>query len=182
MSRFKVNDMIDDIVQEYRIEVGKALKRAETKIRNRLKNMIREYMIDDYYQGYEPVMYVRTHQLPKSVGPFVEVKEKGGVYIVGFGIDDEPPYGPSAMKHDKLILNVKYQRKKKGGTWERKYVYDNDDADEETIFENFLAGIHPRVGRAGSSHIEERINTALTIFFDFEVIDIITQEIDKISI
>lgn len=182
MSRFKVNDMIDSIVKEYRIEVGKALKRAETRIKTRLKNMIKEYMIDDYYQGYEPVMYVRTHQLPKSVGPFVEIKEKGGVYSVVFGIDDDPPYGPTAMNHDKLIVKVQYQRKKKGGTWEKKYIYDRDDVDEEDIFENFLAGIHPRVGRAGSSHIEEKINTALTIFFDFEVMDIITQEINKISI
>ena len=86
------------------------------------------------------------------------------------------------MNHDKLIVKVQYQRKKKGGTWEKKYVYDRDDVDEEAIFENFLAGIHPRVGRANSSHIEERINTALTIFFDFEIMDIITQEINKISI
>ena len=181
MSRFKINDMIDDIVDDYRKQVAQALKRAEQKIKIRMKEIIQEYMLDDYYNGYSPKMYVRIHQLEKSVGPYTELKESGNVFGLSFGVDIDPPYGASAMDHSQYSINVVYQRKKKPGTWERTYTYQDDDVNEEAIFENFLAGIHPNVGPANTSNIRERVKKALDIFFDFEVVDIVNQELDKIK-
>lgn len=170
MSRFKVNDMIDDIVDDYRKQVKQALQRAEKKVRVRMQEIIQEDMLDDYYNGYTPKVYVRIYQLEKSVGPYTELKEGGNVFALSFGIDDESPFGPSAMHH------TRYQRKRSGELCRHSYP-----ANEEDIFENFLAGIHPNVGRAGTSNIRARVKEQLNYFLDFEVADIINKELDKIK-
>lgn len=181
MSRFKVNDMIDDIVNDYRKQVAQALKRAEQKVKVRMQEIIQEYMLDNYYNGYTPKMYVRIYQLQKSVGPYTELKDFNNIFALGFGIEDDEPYGYSAMDHSKYQIKVTYQRKKKSGVWEKTYEYEDDNVNEEYIFENFLAGIHPNVGPAGTSNISERVNKALDYFLDFEVIDIVNKELDRIK-
>lgn len=177
MARFKVNDMIDDIVDDYRKQVAQALKRAEQEIRIKMQEIIQEYMLDDYYYGYTPKLYVRIYQLEKSVGPYTKLKESGNVFGLGFGIDTDDPYGPGAMDHSELT--VRYERKKKGGVWER--TYEKDNVDEEAIFENFLAGIHPNVGQANSHHIKERVKQRLDYFLEWDAPYIINKELDKIK-
>jgi hypothetical protein len=170
MSRFKFNDEINDIVEEYRKQVGRALKVAEQKIRIRMKEIIQEYMLDDYYGGYEPKVYIRTNQLENSVGPYTELKSSGNVFGIAFGIETDSPFGPGAMHH------TRYQTKKSGEPCKHSYP-----ASEEDIFENFLAGIHPNVGRAGTSHISARVQKALDYFLDFEAVDIVNNELNKIK-
>jgi hypothetical protein len=181
MSRFKVNDMIDSIVDDYREQVRKALKRAEQKIKVRMQEIIQQDMIDDYYQGYKPKMYVRINQLKKSVGPYTSLKDASNVFSLGFGIETDEPYGPTAMDHSKLMVRVNYNRKKKGGTWSRLYVYEDEDVDEESIFENFLDGIHPNVGRENTHNIRAKIKQQLNQFLDVEIMDIVNRELDKIK-
>ena len=180
MSRFKINDVIDDIVNDYRKQIGQALTRAEGKIKVCMEEIIQEYMIDDYYDGYTPKLYVRTYQLPRSVGPYTQLKESDNVFGLTFGIDTDTPYGHNAMNHSgEGALTLRYTRKKKGGVWEKSY--DKFDVDEEAIFENFLEGIHPNVGRANSSHIRERVKKRLDYFLSFEVANIVNKELDKIK-
>jgi len=187
MSKFKINDMIDDIVKEYRKKVEQALKRAERITERRIKEIIKEYMLEDYYNGYDPRMYVRIHELEKSVGPYTEIKEANNVFGLGFGVEIEKPYGPSAMNHKKTKVKIIYKRKKKPGVWEKTYTYNNKHVDENRIFENFLAGIHPNAlgigidSRMGSSHIEESVEKALDDFFDNELMKIVEKEIDSIK-
>ena len=176
MSKFKFNDAIDDIVNEYRKQVEQALKRAEEKIRVRMQEIIQEDMLDDYYNGYTPKLYVRTQQLENSVGPYSKLTDFGTGFNLSFGIEIDPPYGPSAMDHN--ILTLHYIRKNET-SWEKSY--DKSDADEEKIFENFLEGIHPNVGRANTGHIRERVHEHLDYFLDFEITDIVNRELDKIK-
>ena len=180
MSQFKINDAIDDIVNEYRKQVGQALKRAEQKIRVRMQEIIQQDMLDDYYGGYTPKLYVRTYQLEKSVGPYTKLTDFNTGFNLSFGIDIDPPYGPSAMNHNgEGVLTLRYVRKKSGTVWEKSY--DKFDADEEDIFNNFLEGIHPNVGRANTSHIRERLKKQLDFFLSFEVESIVNSELDKIK-
>ena len=170
MSRFRFNDAIDDIVEEYRSKVGQALKVAEQKIKVRMQEIIDEYMIDDYYGGYVPKVYIRTYQLGNSVGPYTQLNSSGNVFGLAFGIETDSPFGPCAMHH------TRYQTKKSGEPCKHSYP-----ASEEDIFENFLAGIHPNVGRAGTSHIRARVQQALDYFLDFEAVDIVNGELNKIK-
>lgn len=183
MSKFKMNDMLEDAVNDYRKQIEKALKRAEQRIRVRMQDIINEYMLDDYYNGYTPKMYVRIFQLQKSVGPYTEFGSKDNVFAIAFGIEDEEsPYGFGAMDHSNYSIKVTYHRKKKSGVWEKTYNYHDEDVDEKDIFENFMAGIHPNaVGPTTTQHIRERTSKALDFFLAFEVEDIVNQEIDKIK-
>ena len=182
MSKFRLNkaidamDAINDIVNDYRKQVEQALKRAEEKIRIRMQEIIQEDMLDDYYNGYTPKLYVRTYQLEKSVGPYTKLTDIGTGFKLIFGVETDSPYGPSAMEHNTLTLRY---TSKNGTTWEKSY--EKSDSDEEKIFENFLEGIHPNVGRANSSHIRERLHKHLDYFLDFEIINIVNSELDKIK-
>lgn len=181
MGLFDFSDALDKIVEEYREQVRKALKVAEQKIRIKMQEIIQEYMLDDYYNGYTPKMYVRINQLQNSVGPYTELKEQNNAFAIGFGIETGDPYGPDAMDHSLLILNVQYKRKKSSGTWESTYTYDNNYVDEKIIFENFLAGIHPNVGNANTRDITERVSRRLSYFLDYDAIDIVNAELNKIK-
>ena len=84
---------------------------------------------------------------------------------------------------DHSVLTLRYVRKKSGTAWEKSYdKFDVDfDVDEEMIFDNFLDGIHPNVGRAGTGHIRERVKKHLDFFLSFEIEDIVNSELDKIK-
>jgi hypothetical protein len=158
MSRFNVNDMIDDIVKEQRKKVRAAVKKAETVAKKRIEELIPEKMTEVYYGEYDPRFYTRTNQLIKSVGPYAEIKESGNVFSLNLGVEDENPFGPGAMSH----------RKGKKRT-------------EEGIFEDFLAGIHPHGLGIGSdfqgTNIEENMNQALEDLIDNELLPIIESAI-----
>lgn len=184
MAKFQLNEFAEDVQKEYQKKVEAALARAEKIIHKKIQYIINEYMIKDYYQGYEPIVYKRTGQLNKSVYPSVDIGEKNGAFGITFGIEDEDPYGPSAMDHSILHVVVKHKSKKTGKikTYEYSYKKKNyDEQLEEVIFENFMEGIHPRVGRAKTHHIEKRVNEALDYFFIFELEDIVKKELSKIK-
>lgn len=117
-----VDDMVDDIVKEYRDKIRKAVKKAESVAKQKIENEIIPTATDKYYEAYlEPKYYDRTYQLKNSFGPYTKVKESGNVFSLKLGIEDENPFGPMVMSH-------------RGKT-----------ADENIIFSNFKAGIHPNV-------------------------------------
>jgi hypothetical protein len=168
MSKFQLNEFAEEVQKEYQKKVEEALKRAEKILDKKIQLIINALMIKDYYEGYFPVEYHRTWQLPKSVAPYVGIGNEGGTFGITIGIDDEAPYGPDAMDHAYIS---KKSTKKAGRNAKR----------EEIIFEYFLAGIHPRVGRAGTSWVEREVNDALDDLFDNELEDIVYKELDKIK-
>ena len=134
-------------------------------------------MIKDYYQGYIPIEYKRTGELKKSVYPSIEIGSQGGAYGITFGVEDDW----EAMDHSVFRVSVKRKSKKTGQIKEYEYFYLRPNVNEEAIFENFMAGIHPRVGMANTHHIEERVNQALDYFFLYELEDIVNKELSKIK-
>ena len=177
MSKFQLNEFAEEVQKEYQRKVEEALEKVDKIAQKKIQKIINEYMIKDYYQGYIPIEYKRTGELKKSVYPYVEFDNQGGTYGITFGIEDDW----EAMDHSMLHVVVKRTSKKTGKTKEYEYFYEKENVDERAIFENFMAGIHPRVGNAGTSHIEERVNEALDYFFLFEFEDIVNKELAKIK-
>lgn len=177
MAKFQLNEFAEEIQKEYQKKTEEALKRAEKIIYKRIQKIINEYMIKDYYQGYIPIVYKRTGELKKSVYPDVQIGNQDGAFGITFGIEDDW----EAMDHSTLHIIVKHKSKKTGKIKEYEYFYEKPDVDEEGIFENFMAGIHPRVGPANTHYIEKRVNEALDYFFMFELEDIINKELSKIK-
>ena len=162
MFKFEVNDMIDEYIAEQRKKVQKAVKKAEGVAKKRVEELIEEKMTDTYYGDYAPRYYKRTRQLGKSVGPYAEAKESGNVFSLKIGVEDESPFGSGAMSHSKRGKNpIK--------------------ANEGTIFENFLSGIHPNGNGIGDdfqgTNIEENINQALDELIENELMPMIESEI-----
>ena len=158
MSKFNINDMIDDIVEEQRKKINKAVKKAEGVAKKRIEELIPEKMTGVYYGEYYPKFYTRTDQLKKSVGPYAETKNSNNVVSLKIGVEDSSPYGPGAMKHKGKKVS------------------------EKKIFNNFLAGIHPNAYGIGNdlqgTNIEENIGRALDDLIENELIPMIDKEIN----
>ena len=164
MSRFNINDMIDEIVEEQRKKVKQAVKKAEGVAKKRIEEIIPEKMTGTYYGEYTPRFYKRTNQLGKSVGPYTETKESGNVFSLKIGIEDGSPFGPGAMNHSKRGKNA-------------------IKANEGIIFENFLGGIHPNAGGIGvdfqGTNIEDNVNDALDELIENELMPMIEREVNS---
>jgi len=165
MSRFNINDMIDDIVEEQRKKVKNAVKKAEGFAKRRIEEIIPEKMVDTYYGEYDPRHYTRTRQLEKSVGPYAVVKESGNNLSLQIGVEDDSPFGPGAMNH---VKRGKSKSKIK--------------PDENIIFENFLEGVHPNAGGIGNdfqgTNIEENVLDALDDLLENEIMPMIEREVN----
>ena len=183
MGKFQLNEFAEEIQKEYQKKVEEALKRVEKIIYKKTQEIIKKHMIDNYYDGYTPKSYERTFQLPQSVGPYVEIGNIDGAFGITFGVEDEKPYGPSAMDHSRLKMTVTRKLKKTGKTVTRTYTYDLGESQqrEERIFNSFLDGIHPQVGRARTGHVEKDVNKALDDFFDNKLNEIVLKELAKIK-
>ena len=168
MGKFQLNEFAEEIQKEYQKKVEEALKRVEKILDRKIQLIINEYMIRDYYEGYFPIKYNRTFQLPKSVAPYIGIGNADGTYGITIGIDIDAPYGPDAMNHAYISKKTKKQQPRNAKR-------------EKMIFEYFLAGIHPRVGRAGTSYIEAEVNEALDDLFENELNQIVLKELSKIK-
>ena len=125
MSDFGIDDMVDEIVKEYREKIRQAVKRAEVIAREKIENDIIPNAVDEYYGGYSPKYYWRQYQLYKSLGPYSSLTESNNVFTLKIGVEDESPFGPDTMFHrGKNVQNDK-------------------------IFDNFLDGKHPNVPTRG---------------------------------
>ena len=177
MAKFQLNEFAEEVQKEYQKKVEAALNRAEKIIHKKIQHLIDTYMITDYYEGYTPVEYQRTGELKKSVYPSIIIGSQGGAYGITFGVEDDW----EAMDHSTLHVIVKRKSKKTGQIKQYEYFYEKENVDEQAIFENFMAGIHPRVGRANTHHIEEVINQKLDDFFLYELEGIVNAELAKIK-
>lgn len=183
MSKQKqLSDILNDIEIEYQKKIEQAIKSAEPKIKAEMEKVIIEYMILNYYNGYSPKMYERTFQLPNSVGPYTDVASVGGLSSITFGVDTDSPYGPDAMNHNFLAIHVSYKQKKTGRTVTKTYYYDTNTANEQIIFDNFMAGVHPGVGTMGTTPVYNITDKQLDKLLHGVIIDMLDAAIKKIKI
>lgn len=175
----EIENMIDDIVKEDKKRIALAFEQIKKKTTQKIQEAIKIAMIDNYYEGYNPLMYNRTGQLSKSVAPLIIDDSDNSGLQFSFGIKTSPPKGSAAMKHNKLTVRV---TKKNGEVNVHSYNVKNyDPSIEKIIFENFMSGIHPNANLKGitetpTTHVYTEINKALDKLLEDGIIDQIIQD------
>lgn len=175
----EIENMVEDIVEADKKRIALAFEQIKKKTRDKIQVAIKTAMIDNYYNGYNPFVYVRTGQLKNSVEPLIIDDSNNSGFQFEFGIKTSPPKGSSAMRHDRLTVRVT----KKNGE-EKIYSYtvkDYDSGVEKLIFNNFMEGIHPKANRKGitetpTTHVYKEINKALDGLLKDGIIDKIIQD------
>lgn len=168
----EIGQMVDDLIKEDKKRIQNAFEQIKKEVRKEIEIIIQKDMIDNYYNGYNPLEYVRTFQLPDSVAPLILDNSVENDLQFSFGIKITPPKGASAMSHSELTLRVKG----------RTYTYDDYDADEDRIFSNFLKGIHPnarldRFTSTPTTHVFDAANRALDKLLSDGAIDKIINDV-----
>ena len=175
-----IENMIEDIVKEDKKRIALAFEQIKKKTANKIQEAIKTAMIDNYYNGYDPLVYIRTGQLENSVAPLIIDDSDNSGLQFSFGIKTSPPKGSSAMRHDRLLVRVT----KKNGE-EKIYSYkvkDYDPGIEKLIFNNFMNGVHPNANSRGvtetpTTHVYKEINKALDALLEDGIIDRIIQDV-----
>jgi hypothetical protein len=174
-----IENIIEDIVKKDKERIALAFEQIKKKTEDKIRLAIKDAMIDNYYNGYDPLRYNRTRQLDKSVAPLIiDDSDNSGLQFT-FGIKTSPPKGSKAMKHNKLTVQV---TKKNGEVNFHTYNVKNYDPKiEEYIFDNFMMGIHPNANPKGitgtpTSNVYNTINKALDSLLEDGIIDKIMQD------
>lgn len=171
----EIENMIEEIVAADKKRIALAFEQIKKKTTEKVSEAIKIAMIDNYYNGYDPLVYVRTGQLKNSVAPLIVDDSDNSGFQFQFGIKTSEPKGPSAMRHDTLSVRVT----NKNGE-EKIYSYKvkgYDSEIEEKIFSNFMDGIHPNAkGKTETTHVYTEINKALDALLDDGIIDRIIQD------
>lgn len=181
MARSDIEAIAQEVAEEYRAKTEAAVGRIEKELEKEIQKIIKKAMIDNYYKGYTPKMYIRTNQLPKSVAPYIEPIKTNMGYDIAFGIETESPYGAEVMDHSAHKVKVTWKRKRTGETVTKTYLYIRDNVNEEQIFENFLDGIHPNVGPAGTTNVGDTASTELDNLLNSKIDGILESELSKIK-
>ena len=174
---------IKELEKEYQRKLNATMGRIERRIKVRMEE-IKQKMLFEYYGGYTPKIYVRIDQLRLAFGPKTKHGIDGDFITLTFGLSDleDDGFGAQRMDHSVLTMHIRYQRKKKGGIFEKDYVYANEGADEEKIFNSFKAGYHPMVGHAETKpDIWGRASKMIDDFIENELDDIIAEEISRMK-
>lgn len=106
-----------------------ALQKTANKVEEKLDEILKEDMVEAYYAGYDPLEYIRTHQLGKAVKSYTDLQDSGAVSGFAFGA----MFDAGKMNHRK-----KQKRKKV-----------KIQANESIILENFQDGVHPNAVAGG---------------------------------
>lgn len=160
----EIDQMVKDLIEQDKKRIKVAFERIKKEVEGEIKTIIQRDMIDNYYNGYEPLIYNRTFQLPKSVAPLILDSSVGDTFQFDVGIKLQG--GENKMSHNTLTLTVR------GKT----YTYSHEGADESMIFENFLNGIHPNTN-APVIPIREAAESALDNLFRNGIIDRIVNDV-----
>lgn len=161
--------MAEKAREEYIAKTQAAIGKIKSEINNEMKKIIDEDAIQNYYGGYEPLYYNRQNQLPKSLAPYVESLQDDTGVTLSFGVDDRPPYGAGAMKHAKR------------GKSKRK-----TPPNEELIFENFMAGIHPNANPKGitgdpTTPVKDTVLESIDKYYNEKIEAVVQNALSKIK-
>lgn len=176
-------------------ELYKAFKRAEARMNREIQRCIQKYMVDLYYNDYEPKHYQRTWQLNKTVQPWSQLD----IIPTGFELDfdytryeqnsDGSPGDPlwRNMDHSEYTITMTYITKK-GKVREYRYTINAPDdeseekkeAREHGISNNFLDNIHGFAGKQTGHNIREEIDREISKLVDKKLGKFVDEEIRKV--
>lgn len=149
-----MNKAYDNAIQELDKKMGMAFKRAMARMQEGLYDVMLQWSVKNYYNGYFPISYERTHQLYNAININLEDTSNSGM----FAFNVIPEYDETKMDHSHYTINVTYSRRKNGkktGAISRyKYKINlKNKPNEERILQMALEeGYHPSVGHMGTEH------------------------------
>lgn len=172
----EIDKMVKELVEQDKKRIEIAFEKIKKKVEKKIIDIIHQDAMHNYYDGYEPSVYVRTGQLWNSLEPLIIDESDYNNFQFSFGIKRTPPKGPSAMRHDEIRVKVE---NKHGEI--KIYTYKDKDYSpmvEKIIFRNFMEGIHPNArGETDTTHVDNAVNRALDQLLTDGTIDKIIQEV-----
>ena len=179
-----LGQLFEDALNEIDQKMEKAFQKTMKRMEIELKNVMQKATVKNYYQGYKPHVYKRTHQLYKAISLRLEDTSFDGA----FSFNVLPKYDESSMDHSEYDIVATYQPKKNKKPFGKKKTYNchvklKKKPNEERIMEMTLGeGYHPKVGEADTiapiwtydddgylwEQLEEYINKNLSKIFNQE--------------
>ena len=141
----------NEMAKEADNKIQIALKRTMERVENKIDEIVEEYMVNAYYNGYSPVEYIRTYQLGKAVKSYTEPYVGGSMAGFSLGVI----FDEDQMNHKNYRIKVKYYNNRKNKWVEKEYPLKGrrksykHSVDELEILEAFQDGIHPNAVPAG---------------------------------
>lgn len=139
-----IQSMVQSIIDEDKKRIDMAYKQIKQEVAKEIQAIIDRDMLENYYNGYEPLIYVRTMQLRKAVAPMIIDQSIGDDLAFSMAIGKDP----SRMNHSKLTIKI-HKKLKNGEQRTYEYGYENEKVDETLIYSNFTAGTHPNANPLG---------------------------------
>ena len=161
----KMSNMLKRAVQEYTDEIAKkedkniqiALDRTMEYAAKKIDTYL-EWMQRVYYDGYEPVSYIRSYQLrnksTRPVNPYAEINTVGTTANLNFGV----VFNAKSMNHGSYTIKARWYDKK-NKQWKdvkknKTYTITpgkkgGSKPNEETILSFYQNGIHPNASLEG---------------------------------
>lgn len=136
-----------DAMNEIDKKMEKAFQNAMKRIEPELFKVMRAEAVENYYAGYKPKRYKRTHQLHNAIS--IRLENRSDDDLFAFSVF--PKYDETKMDHSQYDMFITYTRKD-GHTYEYwRRVKLKNKPDEEAIMETTLGqGYHPKVGTMGT--------------------------------
>lgn len=153
-----VSGEFERIMAEAMDEIDKKIEKAFNRTMKRVEKELQELMdretFINFYEGYMPVIYVRTNQLKDAVSFSVEDRSNAD----NFSFKVNPFYDETTMDHSTYKVHTTYQPRKNKKAYGPRKIYKKTTTvrlktkpDEEKIMEMTLGeGYHPSVGTAGT--------------------------------
>ena len=151
MLRRSVKEYTKEMEQEENQKVQIALKNTMDRIEQKVDEYLK-MMAKAYYEGYDPVWYIRTKQFQKQgtrpVNPYTELQKIGNMESLSFGVI----FDESSMNHGSYEVKARWYDKKKK-QWKdvkksKSYKVtpgkkNGSKPDEAVILNFYKEGIHP---------------------------------------
>ena len=106
-----VDSYTEEIAKEENKKIEIALDNTMKYVEEKVDEYL-EWMAQAYYEGYDPVWYVRTNQLQnkstRPVNPFTEINTMGGASTLKFGVI----FDEKSMNHGSYTVKARWYDKK----------------------------------------------------------------------
>ena len=146
---------VDEYTEEIAKEENKKIEIALDNTMKRVQEKVDEYlewMAQAYYEGYDPVWYVRTHQLQnkstRPANPCVRITTSGSMSNLSFGVT----FDESRMNHGSYTVKARWydKKNKKWKDVKKSKIYNvtpgkkkGKKPSEIAILKFYQEGIHP---------------------------------------
>lgn len=157
MLRKAVDSYTDEIAEKENKKIKIALDNTMKYIKEKVDEYL-EWMANAYYDGYEPVWYVRTGQLKnkgtRPVNPYTELRTFGSTSSLNFGVI----FDETSMNHGSYTIKARwYDKKNKQWKDVKKSVTYNvtpgkkkgKKPSEIAILKFYQEGVHPNATLEG---------------------------------